>query len=59
MPARNTTKESEMRKVTIVTERGAEVGYIINRQDDGAILFNYARGLSRWIEAGQFVTEGR
>ena len=48
-----------MRKVTIVTERGAEVGYIINRQDDGAILFNYARGLSRWIEAGQFVTEGR
>lgn len=45
--------------ITIVTAKGAETGRIIHTRESGAILFRTAAGFSRWIEAGQFVTEGR
>ena len=59
--AKRTAEAEEPVMITIVTAKGAETGRIIHTRESGAILFRTGGtwGFSRWIEAGQFVTEGR
>ncbi len=50
-----------MSNITIITAKGAETGRIIHTRESGAILFRTGGtyGFSRWIESGEYITEGR